>query len=76
MCLQLLDTNPPLLTPLLVTGEQRIRADPLNAGVPVTAVRITIEVLEGEGESWKDPGCSASDAVDGDLSPKVMQAKI
>lgn len=49
--------------------------DPLRMGTSVRAVHSTILVLDS-GASWEDPGCTANDAVDGNLTSKVCGLKV
>lgn len=67
---QLLDFDSPTLTPRAPWVGDQLTYDPLEPDFNVSAVLTTLLVLD-EGVELTDPGATASDAVDGDVSNKV-----
>lgn len=77
----MVDTTPPLLSPLLPWEEEKVSeeeeeeganlsVDPLDPDTRVRIVSTTIYALRDEG-AWQDVGCNATDNLDGDVSDKV-----
>eukprot|EP00983_Pelagomonas_calceolata_P082024 1155792-Pelagomonas_calceolata.AAC.5 len=71
-CSQLVDKVAPSLFPSQPWQSEKDVLDPMDAAATIRAVVTSILVQDGgEGTTWTDPGCTASDAVDGDISDRV-----
>ncbi|KAF5832373.1 hypothetical protein DUNSADRAFT_11745, partial [Dunaliella salina] len=69
----LVDKVAPSLFPHQPWQSTKEVSDPLYLSTTIRAVVTSIVVQDGgEGTTWTDPGSAASDAVDGDISDKVV----
>ncbi|KAF5835276.1 hypothetical protein DUNSADRAFT_7638 [Dunaliella salina] len=67
------DKVPPSLIPRQPWQSEKYVPDPMETSSTIKAVVTSITVLGGgNGAQWTDPGCAASDAVDGDISNRVV----
>lgn len=69
------DIEPPTLSPKApFVAEDQLIADPYDPDVQVSAVLTIVPVLEN-GAVWTDPGATATDALDGDISDDVRSLR-